>query len=633
MANYTIDRSLTAAGSITVTEATTDTSTNVTLVGQNFTGYGDEIATNFLQMLENFAADVEPNNNPRVPGSSAITGQLWYDTANSVLKVFGGTTWEEQAKVTSGATTDSVLRWNNANGRYDPEERVRVSDAGVLTLDVDATGTNRVDLSHDGTTFSIAGVGTHAQTRFTGGNVEVRGGNEFRVYEAGGTQSLEMLYVGTDAVIRTVATNDLDITGSLANLRVDAAIAIEERASAPADVAGYGQVWVSNSVPAELYYTDDTGQDVQITNNGAIVSSGGGGNVSNTGTPVNNQVAVWTSATVIEGVAGFTWDGTNLSATQFGGIAEANLLDKTATETVSGAYTFSSAVTFQGDLDLQDNDRILFGTGDDVAVDFDGSSFVIDALVGTPDLDINGFLLVNSDSPIYGTDLGGAVQGGINVVGSASTWSTTDSKIAFYDSDQTETGMLIGTEAGSSTAIVNSRIGALDLYASDSRIMEGLSFAQTFYASGSPTAIIQSAFTANHSSSILVYDRNGENHPVGFNGSPLADNVLDDINTGDRTVSLSYIGKMVSRTTSTSRQFTLNNVSNIPVGATILLHNGAIGGTFTIVQGSATLQWVDGSGSSPAVGTRTLANNSVATLRKSSNAATNVWQIWGNGLS
>ena len=109
--------------------------------------------------------------------------------------------------------------------------------------------------------------------------------------------------------------------------------------------------------------------------------------------------------------------------------------------------------------------------------------------------------------------------------------------------------------------------------------------------------------------------------------------VLDDINTGNRAVSLSFIGKMVSRTTSTSRIFTLANIATIPVGATILLHNGSSGGTFTIDDGPCTLEWVDGSGSSPVTGNRLLANNSVATLRKKSNAATNVWQIWGNGLS
>ncbi len=39
-------------------------------------------------------------------------------------------------------------------------------------------------------------------------------------------------------------------------------------------------------------------------------SGGGGGNVSNTGTPLNNQVAVWTAATIIEGDTSLTFDTT-----------------------------------------------------------------------------------------------------------------------------------------------------------------------------------------------------------------------------------------------------------------------------------------------------------------------------------
>jgi len=41
----------------------------------------------------------------------------------------------------------------------------------------------------------------------------------------------------------------------------------------------------------------------------------GGGNVSNTGTPVNNQLAIWTDATTVEGDANLTWSGSILLVT------------------------------------------------------------------------------------------------------------------------------------------------------------------------------------------------------------------------------------------------------------------------------------------------------------------------------
>lgn len=46
-----------------------------------------------------------------------------------------------------------------------------------------------------------------------------------------------------------------------------------------------------------------------------------------------------------ETISGATWDFQAITAVSFGGITSANLLDKSATETVSGAWTFSAALT------------------------------------------------------------------------------------------------------------------------------------------------------------------------------------------------------------------------------------------------------------------------------------------------
>src|SRR3989344_4853960 len=140
---------------------------------------------------------------------------------------------------------------------------------------------------------------------------------------------------------------------------------LTEQAAAEVDVAGKGQLWVETLTPNILRFTDDAGTDFTIAHNAtatlnsltsatslawtgmstgtdgqiptfdatgapAFVATGnsgevltsngvgtaptfqaapGGGNVSNTGTPVDNQLAVWTNATTIEGTADFTFDG------------------------------------------------------------------------------------------------------------------------------------------------------------------------------------------------------------------------------------------------------------------------------------------------------------------------------------
>jgi len=53
--------------------------TSLNLVGKNFTGYGEIINENFVHLLENFANSTEPPN--------PITGQLWYDTTQRIIKV------------------------------------------------------------------------------------------------------------------------------------------------------------------------------------------------------------------------------------------------------------------------------------------------------------------------------------------------------------------------------------------------------------------------------------------------------------------------------------------------------------------------------------------------------------------
>lgn len=74
-------------GTITIADRTINQETSLSIPGRNETAYGPAISTNFLHLLENFAAPTAPDR--------AVEGQLWYDSTPGIelLKVYDGTNW------------------------------------------------------------------------------------------------------------------------------------------------------------------------------------------------------------------------------------------------------------------------------------------------------------------------------------------------------------------------------------------------------------------------------------------------------------------------------------------------------------------------------------------------------------
>ena len=62
------------------------TSSSLTLVGRNYTGFGEAVNENFVKLLENFSNTTAP--------STPITGQLWFDTTEQRLKIYNGTSFK-----------------------------------------------------------------------------------------------------------------------------------------------------------------------------------------------------------------------------------------------------------------------------------------------------------------------------------------------------------------------------------------------------------------------------------------------------------------------------------------------------------------------------------------------------------
>jgi hypothetical protein len=100
---------------VTVSDGNSDTNySSLVLFGKNYAGYGELLNENLIKMLENFSYASPPAN--------PLQGQLWWDSANKLLKVRKDATW----KVVSGPkastlppASDTVgdLWWDETNSQ------------------------------------------------------------------------------------------------------------------------------------------------------------------------------------------------------------------------------------------------------------------------------------------------------------------------------------------------------------------------------------------------------------------------------------------------------------------------------------------------------------------------------------
>ena len=115
---YTVTKT---AGTVitTVADGTVNTtSTSLTLIGKNYAGYGIFLNENYVQLLENFSNTTPP--------TAPLTGQLWYDNVNDILKVYNGDTnqWKPISSSITSATAPSAavsvigdIWWDTTNAQ------------------------------------------------------------------------------------------------------------------------------------------------------------------------------------------------------------------------------------------------------------------------------------------------------------------------------------------------------------------------------------------------------------------------------------------------------------------------------------------------------------------------------------
>jgi hypothetical protein len=78
-----------------------DLSTDITLIGKNFSGFGEAFNENLIKLLEHFSSNTAPIH--------PIKGQIWFDSSQSKLKVYNGVTFVPVSSATVSSSRPSTL--------------------------------------------------------------------------------------------------------------------------------------------------------------------------------------------------------------------------------------------------------------------------------------------------------------------------------------------------------------------------------------------------------------------------------------------------------------------------------------------------------------------------------------------
>jgi len=361
-----------------IADGTINTDSSLTLVGKNYAGYGEFLDENFIKLLENGA-------NTTAPGDP-LTGQLWYDKTNGVIKVYNGTTFKSISGARSSATTPTSnatgdLWWDTTNSQlkvYNGSDFTTIgpaftagegtSGAIVTTITDSSPGADHVVIQMY-VNNTIVGIWSKDAT-FTPA-VAISG---FATIGPG----LNLSTTVSNAVFKGTATNAelLDSLDSTAFMRSNTNTATTGTLSVLNDTGLYvgadsdGRMFVSGSDVYLRNQTSDGDIYVQVNDGGSTttvmqvdganatvgvtgitnLNANGVGNIGSASTYFNTIFAKATSAEYADLAERFEADAAYAPGTvvQLGGVAEVTRANEELTDDVFGVISTRPAYTMNG---------------------------------------------------------------------------------------------------------------------------------------------------------------------------------------------------------------------------------------------------------------------------------------------
>ena len=158
----------------TVADGTVNTSaSSISIFGQNYSGYGELLNENLVQMLENFANTTSPSN--------VITGQLWFDSSAGTLKVYNGSEFKPTGGVRTGTSNPASSNVTGDLFFNTTDDQLYVYDGSdyILIGPLFKAGSGVSGVAVEEVTDSLAGTQTIVKIQVTGTNVAVISKTEF----------------------------------------------------------------------------------------------------------------------------------------------------------------------------------------------------------------------------------------------------------------------------------------------------------------------------------------------------------------------------------------------------------------------------------------------------------------------
>ena len=226
-------------------------------------------------------------------------GSTTYTETMSITGASGGTTITSTGTLTLDADDTKITASSNGKPTLTLENTAGVASA-ANEPEIIFSRTGASDSSTSGDLGRIMfrgkddGSATHTYAQITGEALDETGGTEDGrlrfITTLGGADNTEFLRIsGSEGVIFNHDKNNIDfsimgdtndhvlnvdagtekvgigVNDAKTRLTVEGAITLKEQANADADTAAYGQIWTKTATPNELYFTNDAGNDIQLT--------------------------------------------------------------------------------------------------------------------------------------------------------------------------------------------------------------------------------------------------------------------------------------------------------------------------------------------------------------------------------